>query len=274
MRFNLNRKVVALVATGCLMAAIAAPAEAVSVSIPVGLTMPNFSDDAEEQTVVSDSLSKVPGWVGTNSSDIEMGQEDAGGAANGCMDGVPCEAANPMIAGFRFLNIPVPQGATITGASIQFTSDEPDKNSFPANFRITGELQPDTATFVQPNSTVANFNISSRNRTVGTVAWNPDPWVAAGLSGPAQLTSDIASLVQEIVDQPLWLSGNSMVFIVEGSRYDGFEGNRTTNSQRDNAADPVAVLNLEYVPEPSALVLSLMAMVALVSRSRSKVRGV
>ena len=273
MKMSVMNKAVAVIATCGLLTAIGAPARAISVSIPVGLTE-GFSDDAEEQTVASDSSSKVPGWVGINSSDVEMGQEDAGGAANGCMEGVPCEAANPMIAGFRFLDIPIPNGAAVSDAWIQFTVKQPDKNDFAANFKITGELTPNAVTFEQSPDGMGTFNISSRTRTSNTVDWTPDPWLATGDAGPAQRTPNISSLVQEIVNQDLWAAGNAMVFIVDGTRFDGFEGNRTTYSQRDNPARPAAVLHLEFVPEPCALTLALVGTMALASGRRSRSSGV
>ena len=256
MKIRWISKSVTLILVCCLVAPIGAPAEAVSVNIPLGLTLEpdgdNYTDDAEEQTIASDSANKIPGWVGTGSSDIELGQEEAGGAVNGCIEGTPCAVANPMIGGFRFLDIPIPKGAMVTSATIQFTAKQDDKNAFDANFKITGELVPNATTFVGSPDATATFGISGRDRTLGTIVWTPDPWTG-GDAGPAQLTPNLSTLVQEIVDQAGWQLGNAMAFIINGSRFDGFEGNRTALSA-DVDVNQRAVLNLEYVglPDPSA----------------------
>src|SRR5690606_22145710 len=60
------------------------------------------------------------------------------------------------------------------------------------------------------------MDISLRPRT-SEVSWAPAPWNAADGAGPAQRTTDIASIVQALVTQAGWSTGNAMVLIIEGT---------------------------------------------------------
>jgi hypothetical protein len=122
-----------------------------------------------------------------------------------------------------FNDLNIPQGATITNASIQFKADE--TNSGTTTLMIEGQ-----ATDNAPMFTRANDNISSRERTTAVVDWTPVPWTMVGEAGPDQQTSDITSVVQEIVNRPGWLSGNSLAIIITGV------GRRTAESFDGDAA--------------------------------------
>ncbi len=131
----------------------------------------------------------------------------------------------------RFNDLNIPQGVTITNASIQFKVDE--TNSGTTTLMIEGQ-----ATDNAPMFTRANDNISSRERTNAVVDWIPVPWTMVGEAGSDQQTPDIASVIQEIVDRPGWSSGNSLA-IITGT------GRRTAESfDGDTAGAPV--LHVEY----------------------------
>jgi hypothetical protein len=49
------------------------------------------------------------------------------------------------------------------------------------------------------------------------VSWSPVPWTTIGQAGPYQRTPDISRIIQEIVEQPGWLSGNSPALIITGA---------------------------------------------------------
>jgi hypothetical protein len=70
------------------------------------------------------------------------------------------------------------------------------------------------------------------------VSWSPDPWLAAGDAGVAQQTPNIATIIQEIVNNLNWMSGNSIVIIITG------EGKRTAESFESPSGE--AVLHVEY----------------------------
>ncbi len=127
--------------------------------------------------------------------------------------------------GLRFLNVTLPAGATITEAYIQFTQDE--ANSAAANVLVQGQASPNPLGF-----TTANFNVSSRPRTTNSTTWIPVPWTVNGSAGPGQRTPSLITVVQELIGQGGWASGNAMVFIFTGS------GTRTAEAF-EGTADPV-----------------------------------
>ena len=136
--------------------------------------------------------------------------------------------------GMRFENVAVPIGATITKAYVQFTTDE--NNNRPGGVTIRGEASANSAPF-----TSTPFNVSSRVKTSAFVAWMPPSWNVVGQSSTAQQTSDISSVVQEIVNTNGWTSGNALTLIVEGT------GRRVAESY-DGTPSAAPVLHVEYVP--------------------------
>jgi K319-like protein len=132
--------------------------------------------------------------------------------------------------GLRYTGIPVPAGATIVSASVQFRSK--DVTTGAVSLTIRGQATDDPGTF-----TTAIGNISSRSRTTAGVSWVPPAWPTSGVASPDQRTPDLSSVIQEIMSRPGWSSGNALVIIVTGS------GLRTASSF-DNGAGPI--LHLEY----------------------------
>jgi PKD repeat protein len=186
-----------------------------SVSIPVA----DPNDDAEEFN--------SNGQMYLTSSDLEF-----------CYDGG--EPDNQHV-GIRFVNVSVPQGATITNAWIQFRADEADNTAL--DIYIHGH-DIDNA----PIFTTANYNISSRTTTTATVTWsNPPTWAVNDL-GPNTATPALTNIVQEIVDRPGWASGNAMAFIFSDNGVDQDE--RVADSYDGGYG---AILNIEYaIPAPLA----------------------
>lgn len=111
--------------------------------------------------------------------------------------------------GLYFPNITIPQGSTINSAYIQFRVDE--TSSGVVNLTIEGQLATNALTF-----TTSNSNVSSRTRTSADVSWSPGNWGTIGDAGSAQRTVNIASVIQEIVNQGGWGSGNPLVIIISG----------------------------------------------------------
>ena len=171
-------------------------------------------DDAEED--ISD------GSMDITSSDLEMTLEDN-------IWPVPND---DQVVGIRFDNINVPPGAIIDSAHIQFTVDE--TTSDPTVVIISGEAANNAVKFYS-----LDYNISQRPQTTAEVTWSVAAWNSGDAAGPDQATSDIGSVVQEIVNRPGWQSGNAMVFIIEGS------GTRTAHSY-DGDPGKAPVLNIYY----------------------------
>ena len=140
------------------------------------------NDDAEER--VSN------GYMSRGSSDLELIYD-----------------WHDQIVGTRFRNIQVPQGYTITNAYIEFSCDEKDSTS--TNLTIYGQAIDDA-----PGFGSNRYNISNRNKTSASVSWSPEPWTTVHQT---YQTTDISSIVQEIINRAGWSAGNDMVFIIEGS---------------------------------------------------------
>ncbi|MFN0141118.1 MAG: SdrD B-like domain-containing protein [Pyrinomonadaceae bacterium] len=150
------------------------------------------SDDAEQQT--SD------GTVVLNNNDLDFfGENNGAGAAYSNL-------------GVRFNGLNIPQGATITSASIQFTANNSASVSAgnPA-ITIQGQNVDNAATF-----TTAVNNISGRTWLSGQdVIWNPGAWTEDSTTNAS--TPSLTNIVQTIVNRGGWASGNSMAFRFTGT---------------------------------------------------------
>src|SRR5262245_30745951 len=167
-------------ALGMLLAVGQARAD--SLSIPIAAAL----DDHEE--------SLVDGSMDADSSDLELNTE-----------GPP---DNPQAVGMRFLNVGIPAGSTITSAWVQFMVDEADDED--TSVRIYGELTANSKQFSHSAS-----NITPRTTPSSSVVWADIPlWTTEGVSGPDQRTPDISAVIQEIVNQGGWASGNALSVII------------------------------------------------------------
>jgi uncharacterized protein YjiK len=181
-------------------------------------------------TVIDPSVGSVDIRVAASSDDAEE-------SSSGSMDLTSSDLelvfdGSDQTVGMRFNGVGVPQGAFITNAYLQFKVDE--VNEEPTNLTIAGQASDNASTF-----TASDGNVYSRPRTVAEVSWTPEPWATRGEARQDQQTPDIASIIQEIVDQPGWTSGNSLVIIITGS------GERTAESyDGDMAGAPL--LHVEY----------------------------
>ena len=142
------------------------------------------SDDAEESAT---------GALSTGSSDLEL-----------VFDG------SNQLVGMRFNAVSIPAGATITSASVQFQVDQATSGA--TSLTIRGEAADNAATF---NGTTGK--ISVRPLTASAVTWSPAAWATIGQAGADQQTPNLASIIQEIVNRPGWISGNSVVIIISGT---------------------------------------------------------
>ena len=169
------------------------------------------SDDAEEG---------ASGSISLGSSDLEL-VFDGGGNQT---------------VGLRFTGVAIPQGATIVEAFVRFQVDEVSSGA--TSLTIEGEATDHALTFIRSTG-----NISSRSRTGASVVWVPAPWSTVGQAGPAQQTSGLAAVVQEIVNRSGWASGNSLVFTFSGS------GERVAESF-NGAPGAAPLLHVEYQAGP------------------------
>ncbi len=196
--------------TGSLTSNTATFSITVTAAPPPGTT----TIDVRPVTVTDDAEESATGSVATNSSDLEL-----------VFDG------SNQTVGIRWPAIPIDPGANISAAWVQFTADE--SQSEVTNLTIRGQAAANAAAF---SST--SLNISSRPRTAAAVAWSPAPWTA-GQVGAAQKTTDIKSIVQEIVSSSGWARGNALALIFTGT------GHRTAVAVTGNSSR-WAVLHVEF----------------------------
>ncbi len=202
-------------------------AAALIISVPlVTIAVTGGADDAEQA---------ASGAVTLDSSDLELVNDDATGAGN-------------QIIGLRFNGLPIPPGAIITNATIQFTADE--AQSAATALTIAIEAADHAASFAE----VAN-NLGARSLAPLTVPWNPAAWNVIGESNAPQRTPNLAGLVQEVISRPGWNAGQALAFVITGT------GHRTAESADKPAGNP-ARLTIGYItPTP------LLTMTATVSSS-------
>ncbi|UCC99352.1 MAG: discoidin domain-containing protein [Phycisphaerales bacterium] len=179
------------------------------------------SDDAEEAV--------NPGFQNTynTSSDLEIvdDNDDNGGR---------------QFVGMNFRDITVPPWATIHSAYIEFACDATKFNSADAYLLIWGHLALNPDGFGAP---LTPTTISDRPRTKAKVQWEPEPWTAAG---QISHTSDISSIIEEIVNQDGWASGNAIEIIIgEDTSKGAFTGLRAAESFNGSASQ-APLLHIEW----------------------------
>jgi len=119
--------------------------------------------------------------------------------------GFDSEQGSDQTVGLRFQGIDLPNAANILSAEIIFTSRGTSTDT--AEFTIKGIDEDEVTQFSSTPD-----DITDRTTTTSSVAWSADVWNVAAAEFP---TDDIKDIVQEIVDRPGWVSGNSMGFIIE-----------------------------------------------------------
>ena len=134
--------------------------------------------------------------------------------------------------GIRFPAVTIPQGSSITAAWIQFKAKEIQSEA-------TSLLIQAQAIGNAPAFASVKFNVSSRARTVASLAWSPVPWTVLNEVGPNEKTPDLSAVIQEVVSQSTWASGNALAIIVTGT------GHRTARSVDGDAAG-APLLHVEY----------------------------
>lgn len=156
------------------------------------------------------------GWIYMTSTDLELVYD-----------------SSLQTVGLRFRSLPIPQGASVTNAYIQFTTDS--ASSEVTSLNIKAQATDNAGAF-----TSTTYNVSTRNTGTAVTTWQPSPWLAAGETGLNQRTPDLSGVITEVVNRSGWLPGNSMVFIITGS------GRRVAVSYYGNA-NAAPLLHIEYI---------------------------
>jgi hypothetical protein len=110
----------------------------------------------------------------------------------------------PSFVGLRFNSITVPQGAAISQAFIRFKASGSSYDNTTLN--IHGHDVDHSPPFLPGNGPADRQG----EFTSTQVAWYPDPWN----EGQVYYSSDIAPIIQEIIDRPGWYEGNAISLII------------------------------------------------------------
>lgn len=208
-------------------------------------------------TVLQAGVSAVEVRIAASSDDAEEPTGGAGDLTSSDLE-MTLDGSTNQTVGMRWPGLAIPQGATITGAWIQFTSKQADTQV--TNLTFQAQAADAAATFAS-----TALNLSSRPRTTAAVSWTPAAWTS-GAAGAEQRTPDLKTIVQEVVSRPGWASGNALAILVTGSgRRNGwaYNGNAsaapllrvefTTGPPPPNDP-PVASLTVTQVTEPALTV--------------------
>lgn len=106
--------------------------------------------------------------------------------------------------GLRFQNVAIPHGSQILSAILSVFC--PDNLNDSADHNIWGQADDNPATF-----SINPADISSRPLTTATLHW-----FSLDMGAPGRFGVDIKDIVQEIVNRPGWISGNSVAILIEG----------------------------------------------------------
>ena len=177
------------------------------------------ADDAEES---------VFGTVDLTSTHLELPIPRAG---------VSTSPRDPLV-GLRFAGLPIPQGATITHAAIQFTAAGTQSET--TTLDITVEATDHATAF----SATAG-NLSNRPVTDTRLVWQPPAWSVLGEATASQRTPNLAGILQDIISRPGWASGNAIALFIKGT------GRRTADAFDKSGGSPPR-LSVTYAIEPTA----------------------
>ncbi|MDN3493593.1 fibronectin type III domain-containing protein [Winogradskyella bathintestinalis] len=176
-------------------------------------TVSTGNDDAEEDITT--------GSMYLDSSDLELIYD-----------------SSDQIVGVRFDELSIPNSATIVRAYVQFTSDNYSRYLDPTDLVIHGELASNSNTF----SSEIN-NISARQRTINSVSWtNIKRWGSNDIAGFYERTPNLKPIIDEVIAQPGWTSGNSISFMLTGS------GRRTAGSYEGNSPAKLKIIYYHNCP--------------------------
>ena len=134
---------------------------------------------------------RTDGTITLDSSDLEL-MHDGGGL---------------QVVAIRFPSVSIAPGTTIGTASILFDVDEvrPGQSDQKVSITIFGEASANPAPL-----SAGSFDLSNRDTTSAAEMWTP---TASSTTHEDLATSDISSILNEIVRLPGWVSGNPMVIL-------------------------------------------------------------
>ncbi len=168
---------------------------------------------------------------GTITVAVATNNDDADEKSNGDIDrDKEYLRINDRTIGLRFQDVSIPQGATVTSATITLNSwDDKDKEG---SVKIYGH-DIDNSGSISSN----DDDITDRTKTSSKVTWTFTEWD----EDVDYNTPSIATVVQEIVNRNGWSSGNDMMFIIEKN-----SGKKRKVTARDYSSSYAPELTITY----------------------------
>ena len=193
-------------------------------------SLPTPSEDSTISLQGSNTFSKTI----AGSSDDALQTVSSGAVA---LTGTTLDMGSGKLIGLRFIDIHIPDHATITSAKIQFKVAKAGTAS--ANLIFKGQLGN------APTFTTSTNNISSRSLTNASVSWSVPSWSSVGQRGSNQRTPNLAPIIQEVVSGS-WNYGNGLVVVISGS------GSRSAVSYNSSAITAPTLTVSYTTPSTSA----------------------
>ena len=187
-------------------------------------TVSASADDGQVTKATSSATIPTSGWgsPSNGSSIVRVGSQDNESWPN---------YFTKYLGYFRFQNITISQGATISSAYLK-----PYKSSYSSTPLVIHGIDADNAAAPTAGSALAASNFTSAN-----VSWT------SSVGSGQQTSSDIKTIVQEIVDRAGWSSGNALMLAIVTSTF-SYAGQYswTASSYDYSSASEAAELVIEY----------------------------
>ena len=179
-----------------------------------------------------DTEAKVDGGADRSSSDLEMPYEGDGATGD------------KQIIGLRFLDIPFDKGEQVSKAYVQFTGDSEKLSGETVNLIINGLLQLNPGEFGSDEQ----FYEDRNPKTTAEVKWSNIPDWTASQATEASRTPNIASIINEIINQDGWNKGDALIICIRDD-----ETNPSTDIRSalaNGAAKLIFEIAVPYASEP------------------------
>jgi len=180
-----------------------------------------------------DTEHKVDGGADLTSSDLEMPYEGDGATGD------------KQIIGLRFLDIPFEKGDQVSNAYVQFTSDSEKYSGDTVNLIINGLLQLNPVEFGSDEE----FYTDRNPKTTAEVKWSNIPDWTSSQATEASRTPNIASVINEILNQDGWTNGDALIICIRDD-----ETNPSTDIRGALANGPAKLIfeiAVSYSSEPN-----------------------
>ncbi len=161
-------------------------------AIVVERVIAGSNDDGEAKDMIGG------GAESRGSTDLEMPYE-----GDGATD-------DKQIIGLRFLDIPFEKGEQVSEAYIQFTADDQKVAGDTVNLIINGLLQLNPGEF----GSGEQFYDDRDPKTTAEVKWSDIPDWTSVTATEASKTPNIASIINEIINQDGWTNGDALILFI------------------------------------------------------------